>query len=244
MAAHHPHGAVASLIAVAVLAIHLVPLALLLWWAGDAGGELFFLAGVSLPLLGAIVAAQLLVLAPVRRAAGLVAPGPGALIWTLPPLAAAGALLLIGADPISGLEPHLLLILAGIAIAATAEEITFRGAVFGVLALRGALVAVVGSAVIFGAAHMIAVVGGVGPGDAASQAIGAFGFGLVLAVVRLKTGSLVGPVLIHIAWNIAVLSGDLQAGFLAEPAAAALVVAVLIVALVGLRARRRVAVEV
>ena len=241
MVAHRTHGALAPTIAVAVVAIHLVPLALLLWWAGEDGGELFFLAGVSLPLLLAIVAAQALVLTPHRAGAGLVAPRSGALIWTLPPLAAAGALLLVGADAAPDASPHLLLILAGIVMAAAAEEITFRGAVFSVLAPRGELIAVLGSATIFGLAHMIAVVGGVAPAAAGSQAIGAFGFGLVLAVVRLRTGSLVGPVLIHIAWNIAVLSGDLRPGFLAEPLAAVLVIGVLLAALVGMRARRRVA---
>lgn len=244
MAAHHPPGAITPSVAGVVLAVHLVPLGLLLWWAGDSGEELFFLAGVSLPLLCAIVAAQLLVLAPWRRPAGLVAPGAGALVWTLPPLAAAGVLLVAGAAAPPALESHLLLILAGIAAAALAEEITFRGAVFGLLGGRGALVAVLGSSAVFGLAHMISLAGGAAPGPAVSQSVGAFGLGLVLATVRLKTGSLVGPVLIHVAWNIAALSGDLRSGFLAEPAVAALVVAVLIVGLVALRARRRVALEV
>lgn len=244
MAAHQPHGVIAPPVVGVVVAVHLLPLGFLLWWAGDSGEDLFFLAGVSLPLLCAIVAAQLLVLAPWRRPAGLTAPGAGALVWTLPPLAAAGVLLVAGAGAPPALESHLLLILAGIVAAALAEEITFRGAVFGLLAHRGALVGVLGSSAVFGLAHMIALAGGAAPGAAASQSVGAFGLGLVLATVRLKTGSLAGPVVIHIAWNVAALSGDLRSGFLAEPAVAALVVAVLVIGLVALRVRRRVAIEV
>ena len=240
----HPSPPPIALIAVAtVLAIHLFPLALLLAWAGEDGGELFFLAGVSLPLLGAILAAQLLVLAPWRVAAGLVLPRTGSLIWTAPPIAAAAALFVVGVEGAPAPAPQLLLIFAGIVGAAAAEEITFRGAVFAALAARP-LLAVVGSAAVFGAAHLISIAGGATIAEAGSQAVGAFGFGLVVGAVRLKTGSLVGPILIHIAWNVAVLSADLKPGFLAEPAAAALAVAALVLAILALRARRRIAVGV
>lgn len=238
---HHPPSRISTRLALAVCGLHLIPLGLLIWSVPGATDDLAAFAAATLPVLGLVVAAQVLLLAPYRPEAGLVAPRSGALIWTAPPIAAAVALFAVGGG--GGTLPDLgvTLIIAGVVVAVVAEEITFRGAVFGVLARHSELAAVFGSALLFGAAHTISLLAGVAPAPVATQVLGAFGLGLVLGVVRLRTGSLAGPIVIHAVWNGAALSGDLEAGPLAEPLAAIVVVAAMLGALSLVALRRRVA---
>ena len=75
-------------------------------------------------------------------------------------------------------------------VAPLVEELTFRGVGFSLLARFGALVAVAGTSVAFAADH------GLVAGFAAL-----FTFGLAVALVRLRTGSIYPGMLLHACFN-------------------------------------------
>jgi membrane protease YdiL (CAAX protease family) len=89
------------------------------------------------------------------------------------------------------------------------EELAFRGTLFGLLRDRwDARVAVVASSLIFGLWHVAGVVGGAGGASAAQVALAVAGTlvattvaGLGFAWLRVRSQSLVAPVLAHIATN-------------------------------------------
>jgi len=89
----------------------------------------------------------------------------------------------------------LLFVVAGL-VSPIAEEVFFRGIVYGFLRRWGMLVAVVGSTVIFVLAHPII------SGIPATQIVG----GLVFAVVYEVEGNLMVPITIHVLGNIAIFS--------------------------------------
>ncbi|MFO7929967.1 MAG: CPBP family intramembrane glutamic endopeptidase [Thermodesulfobacteriota bacterium] len=118
--------------------------------------------------------------------------------------AAAGAVLYAaGFDPLAmirvdlpGSPARLLLFVAvGGIVSPFAEELIFRGAVFGVLRRYGALAAVAGSSIVFAAAHH-------GTGLPVTQTVG----GVVFALSYEIEKNLLVPVAIHISGNLALFA--------------------------------------
>lgn len=83
---------------------------------------------------------------------------------------------------------------AGI-ISPLAEELIFRGAVFGVLRRYGAIAAVAGSSIVFAAAHH-------GTGLPITQTVGGFVFALSYEIEK----NLVVPLVIHVSGNLALFA--------------------------------------
>lgn len=106
-------------------------------------------------------------------------------------------------DTADGTLDRVLLAVMVIVIAPVVEELAFRGVVVGGLRRGlGVWPAVVVSAVLFAMVHLAPVTWP-----------GLFVFGLALAVLRLRTGSLLPPVLAHVAFNavtVIVLFADIE----------------------------------
>ncbi|MCK4486068.1 MAG: CPBP family intramembrane metalloprotease [Desulfobacterales bacterium] len=107
-------------------------------------------------------------------------------------------------DPLRLIKTHLppgtqgivLLFVVGGLVSPIAEEVFFRGIVYGFLRRWGVLVAMVGSTVIFVLAHPII------SGIPATQIVG----GLVFAVAYEVEGNLMVPITIHVLGNMAIFS--------------------------------------
>jgi membrane protease YdiL (CAAX protease family) len=85
---------------------------------------------------------------------------------------------------------------------AICEELVFRGVIARALARRSQVLAIVGSAAIFAAYHVLPI-----------QMIAVFPFGLVLAFVALRADSIVPTMIAHFINNVAVIAisrGDLN----------------------------------
>lgn len=81
------------------------------------------------------------------------------------------------------------------------EELEYRGVLFGVLGGKGEIKAAIFSSIIFGLMHFLNLIKGADFLDTAVQVVFAFGFGLVLCIVRMETNSLLLPILIHWLWD-------------------------------------------
>jgi hypothetical protein len=106
------------------------------------------------------------------------------------------ALGLIKTDLPLPVQELVLFFVVGGLIAPVAEEIFFRGIIYGFLRRWGVLVAVFGTTVVFGAAHWI------GTGVLVTQIVG----GIVFALAYEKSGSLIAPVTIHVFGNVAIFT--------------------------------------
>ena len=87
------------------------------------------------------------------------------------------------------------------------EELWFRGLVLQALRTRGAGAAVVGSAVLFAVVHAAGMLGGADPVLTAFQIAFALVFGLVTALLVLRTGSLWPGIVWHIVHNTISFAG-------------------------------------
>ena len=98
----------------------------------------------------------------------------------------------VGGAPLAGA----LNLLATVAIAPVVEELVFRGVLLRSWTLRrGRTAAILGTAALFAVLH---------PGDL----VGSFVFGVVLAVIRLRTRTLLVPIACHVLFNgLAALMG-------------------------------------
>jgi len=116
---------------------------------------------------------------------------------------AAIGLAVAGIDPLALIRAPLpvpygqrgLFLVVGGVLGPAAEELVFRGIVFGYLRRWGLPAAVVGSTALFAFIHQ-------GPGIPVTQIVG----GLVFALAYHKSGSLVAPMMIHTLGNLAIFS--------------------------------------
>lgn len=81
------------------------------------------------------------------------------------------------------------------------EELVFRGVILSALKERGKLPTILICSVIFGLFHLLNLVYGAGILDTIVQVIFAFGFGLVMAVVRYETDLLLPLIIVHALWD-------------------------------------------
>lgn len=96
--------------------------------------------------------------------------------------------------------PYALSFVAIVLLGPLAEELLYRGAGVSLLRPYGVAAAVVGTAVLFGLAHGLLL------------SLGAFVlFGLVTALLRLRTGSIYPPLAVHVAFNALGMIGPLLA---------------------------------
>ena len=128
------------------------------------------------------------------------------LIWSVGFAATAGALFLILAGmgqqplkmirtplPTGSFQPSLYFLVGGI-VAPLAEEIVFRGVIFGYLRRWGLPAAVLISTALFGALHL--------PTIPVTQIVG----GAVFAIAYHRSGSLMTPIAIHVLGNLAIFT--------------------------------------
>lgn len=128
------------------------------------------------------------------------------LIWSVGFAAVAGVLFLIllaiGQQPLTMIrtplptgpfQPSLYFLVGGI-VAPVAEEIVFRGIIFGYLRRWGVPAAVLISTALFGALHL--------PTIPVTQIVG----GVVFAVAYHRSGSLMTPITIHLLGNLAIFT--------------------------------------
>ena len=101
-------------------------------------------------------------------------------------------------DPVAGI---MVLLVAGL-VSPLAEETFFRGVLYGALRRFGAAAAIVGSTVLFAAAHA-------GGGFPTIQLIG----GAVFALAMEKSRSLVAPVVIHVLGNLSIYAVSMISSF-------------------------------
>jgi membrane protease YdiL (CAAX protease family) len=222
---------------------------LLVWAAVTIGGGLLQSGGqgaldalVTSGVVWAIPAAAALLLLAAwlrgwRRALGLVAPTA----WRPALVPALAVALLLGLSAASGLPAPatLLLLVANAAFVGLSEELMFRGvllsSLLGRLGVRRAALVV---AIAFGAIHSAnaLLTGDLGP--AVAQSVMAVGMGLWAAAIRVRTGSLLLPVVLHGLWDLA-LFGVLATGEAAQFAAAVSLSAVLLIPVLGVWAWRQ-----
>lgn len=131
--------------------------------------------------------------------------------WSVGFAAAAGGVLLIlavvGANPLAMLRTpmpetplrQVLFFAVGGIVAPAAEEIVFRGLIFGYLRRWGVPAAVLISTALFAALHL--------PTLPITQIVG----GIVFALAYHRSGSLMAPVIIHVLGNLAIFSLSLPA---------------------------------
>jgi membrane protease YdiL (CAAX protease family) len=96
--------------------------------------------------------------------------------------------------PVTGPDITLFFAVGGL-IAPAAEEIVFRGLVYGYLRRWGVAAGLVGTTLLFAAAHMAS-------GIPLTQIVG----GLVFALAYEKEKNLMVPVVIHVLGNLAIFS--------------------------------------
>ena len=129
------------------------------------------------------------------------------LIWSAGFAAAAGLLFLglfmVGQNPLAIIRSPLpaessqraLFFFVGGILAPVAEEVIFRGLIFGYLRRWGAAAAILISTALFAAIHL-------GPTIPATQIVG----GIVFAVAYHKSRSLMAPIVIHMLGNLAIFT--------------------------------------
>ena len=189
---------------------------ILLEAAGGAAGQytalprLWLLAFVRLAQTAAVVALVLGragALAPIGLDRRSLLPGcHKGLVWSAAFAAAAGVvlLLLLGMDrrplamirsplPSDALQQALFFFVGGI-VAPVAEEVVFRGLIFGYLRRWGLAAAVLISTALFAALHL--------PAIPVTQVVG----GLVFAIAYHRSGSLMTPITIHVLGNLAIFT--------------------------------------
>lgn len=124
--------------------------------------------------------------------------------WGLPVLLLAGLMLAGARDLDAGLA--MVVGLAGLVIGgSTTEEIIFRGTLWEGLARLGPWTRSIVTSLAFGSTHLLGIASGIPATVIMAQAVFAFGFGLILAGVRLSAGSIWTVVLLHIVFNFPVL---------------------------------------
>jgi membrane protease YdiL (CAAX protease family) len=117
--------------------------------------------------------------------------------------AVAAALMLGGRDPLALVHMPLptapgqivLFFLVGGIVGPAAEEVVFRGVVFGYLKRWGPWTSVIGTTALFAMVHR-------GPGLPLTQIVG----GLVFALAYHRSGSLAAPMIIHMLGNLALFT--------------------------------------
>jgi membrane protease YdiL (CAAX protease family) len=97
---------------------------------------------------------------------------------------------------------HLTAGVAAVLVVGFTEEMWFRGVVVELLAPRGAVAATFGSAVLFGALHVLNTLGGLSASAALLQAIQAFAIGIVFAAARVRMRALWPLILVHAAVDL------------------------------------------
>jgi membrane protease YdiL (CAAX protease family) len=144
-----------------------------------------------------------------QRGCGFIAPPlrPGLLVGLLPAglLVVAGVGIAFSAFPSAqpGFVPTLLL--AQFMIGFT-EETASRGILlYGLERLRSRLFALILSSVLFGLTHLGGLAFGWPVGESMHRVLAATILGLVLGVIRLRTGSIWFPIAIHGLWNFTLL---------------------------------------
>lgn len=128
---------------------------------------------------------------------------------------------------LDGVSVHTFIVfLVALGVAACAEELTFRGFLLAALLDRMSKVgAIAVSSAAFGAAHAITLLGGMSIIGVAPQLLATALFGGLLALIRLRVGSLLPGIVLHFVWNFAVLSGQASGGVSPQLAAASAVAA-------------------
>lgn len=128
------------------------------------------------------------------------------LVWSAGFAVAAGILFLVllgmGQHPLSlirsplptGDSQQLLYFIVGGVVAPVAEEIVFRGLIFGYLRRWGVTAAVLISTALFAALHL--------PAIPVTQIVG----GVVFAIAYHLSGSLITPIMIHVLGNLAIFT--------------------------------------
>lgn len=81
------------------------------------------------------------------------------------------------------------------------EELVFRGIILSALKQRGKKSAILISSAIFGLFHLFNLIYGADILDTVVQVIFAFGFGLIMAVVRYETDLLLPQIIVHALWD-------------------------------------------
>ena len=85
------------------------------------------------------------------------------------------------------------------------KECVFRGILWRSFESRGTLVTAVLTSVLFGAVHLVGLFADIPWQIVVSQAVFAFGVGMMFAAVRLVSGSLVAPIILHAVFDAAAI---------------------------------------
>jgi len=84
------------------------------------------------------------------------------------------------------------------------EEVLFRGVLWRAFEARGVWITALATSALFGTVHLFGLFADWVPWQiAASQAVWAFGAGMMFAAVRLVSGSLLAPIVLHAVFNAA-----------------------------------------
>jgi hypothetical protein len=166
-------------------------------WLGPAGWAVYTVAALlAVPLVG-------------LQATGLTArPKPGWVRMGVPIVVAGLPFLLLGWNlEGSSVVP---LLVVGVPLVALNEELFYRGVLLAVLQPLGTRSAVLWSSVAFGAAHVVNLVSGTYPPFVVMQIAATIAGGVALAALRLRSGSLWPPLVVHVVLDwiaVATLTG-------------------------------------
>ena len=213
-----------SVFLAAALLVHMVPVAFVAWLLNEPTAGVRDQAMAVIPLAGLTALAQIALAVADRRTAMVGLSGSMRGGWTLTlPIWAVIAAIFVGAAVGGSASPGLgtlgVLVIA-MALVAFNEEFTFRGAIMGVVLRHGSPAVAVGvSAVAFGLAHYVALLGAGGLIPTSRQVAAAALFGVALGLIRLKMPSLWPLVGMHAMWNVAVLTAGDTATVASEGAA-------------------------
>lgn len=81
------------------------------------------------------------------------------------------------------------------------EESVFRGILWRAFEARGILVTAFATSALFGTVHLIGLLADIPWQIVTSQAVFAFGVGMMFAAVRLVSGSLIAPIILHAVFD-------------------------------------------
>lgn len=98
----------------------------------------------------------------------------------------------------------IILLLINALLIGFSEECVNRGIILSALKPKGRKEAILISSLIFGLFHLSTIFFGANIGDTLIQIIFAFGFGLVMAVVRYETDLLLPVILVHAFWDFTI----------------------------------------